>query len=116
MNIMTKKYLAVLMFILPLASTHLSPAFKSTSKFLNRNNLIKRSISNQTQLGINVDEIEDGCVYKISNVVNNALVWDIPTNNFSDGAIPILNYDDNSDSQRFVVHKKLNIMGKYTIQ
>ncbi len=115
---MTKKYLAILMLILPLTSTHLSLAFNSTSKFLNRNTTIKRSISNQTQLGINVDEIEDVCVYTISNVVNNALVWDIPTNNFCDGALPVLNYSNNSDSQRFIVHKEAKYDGKmyYTIR
>lgn len=97
---------AVLSSLIVLPCSSINPLSDFQSLGLNAAQSVKRAISNQTDLWINADSIDDGGVYFIRNAGNSNLVWDVPNSNYNDGTAPILYGSNGWGNQRFVVHKQ----------
>lgn len=78
---------------------------------------IKKAISNQEQLWVNADSLDDGGVYFIRNCSNTTFVWDMPNSNVSSGTKPALYQQLGYGNQRFILRKqwKYNDNECYTI-
>ena len=114
------KYLlkiATIFGVLIVSLTGTTPISHASSNQINLGNDIRKAISNQTELGVNADQIDDGAVYFIHSASNSNLVWDVPANNYSNGTAPILYSKLGWGNQRFVVHEETEYNSKtyYTI-
>ena len=67
---------------------------------------IKKAISNQEQLWVNADSLDDGGVYFIRNCSNTTFVWDMPNSNVSSGTKPALYQQLGYGNQRFILRKQ----------
>lgn len=97
---------AVLSSLIVLPCSSINPLSDFQARGLNATQSVKRAISNQTDLWINADSIDDGGVYFIKNAGNSNLVWDVPNSNYNNGTAPIIYGSNGWGNQRFVVHKQ----------
>lgn len=71
------KYLlkiATIFGVLIVSLTGTTPISHASSNQINLGNDIRKAISNQTELGVNADQIDDGAVYFIHSASNSNLV------------------------------------------